>query len=75
MSSVLIGDDWSVELGQTCAAARNGKKWLKIKVSRVFRKFLYNSVHFDVAFYKNMCIIKLDKMKPCTLQKGPKRYG
>lgn len=32
MSLVLISDDWSVELGQTCAVARNGKKWLKIKV-------------------------------------------
>lgn len=32
MSLVLISDDWSVELGQTCVAARNGKKQLKIKV-------------------------------------------
>ena len=24
MSLVLISDDWSVELGQTCEAARNG---------------------------------------------------
>ena len=30
MSLVLISADWSVELGQTCEAARNGKKALKI---------------------------------------------
>ena len=75
MSLVLISADWSVELGQTCAAARNGKKRRKIKVFEAHRKYLYKFVHFDVDFYKNMIIIKLDKMKSCTLQKGPGRYG